>query len=86
MTERPDDPAILFIKPNAISPADRTTLATAGILVIEIDDPSSVKFTRAGMDIPQNGLLAAASKAIRHSKAATEVFGNSIALLIAGKS
>jgi hypothetical protein len=58
------DPAILFVKPKAISAADKDALQKAGVIVIEIDDPQAVKLVRAHAEIPQSALLGAAASAI----------------------
>lgn len=58
------DPAILFVKPQAISQRDKKTLAAAGVIVVELDDPLSVKFVRASSELSSTSLLAAATDAI----------------------
>lgn len=58
------EPTILFVKPKSISPSDKTQLRKAGVTVIEIEDPSSVKFVRADHELPTNMILGAAAKAI----------------------
>lgn len=69
------DPAILFVKPGAISDEDKATLKAAEVLVIEIDDPANAKFVRAGAEIHGTEMLALAAKAIKQSDAATREFG-----------
>jgi hypothetical protein len=61
------DPAILFVKPKAISQRDKKMLQGAGILIVEVDDPGSVKFTRANAEISSGSMLAIACKVI-HSQ------------------
>lgn len=64
------DPAILFVKPNAIGPEDKTALRDAGVIVVEIDNPADAKFVRAGADFAElsgSHLLLAACDAIQAS-------------------
>lgn len=82
------DPAILFCKPGAVKPADKKALKTAGVLVIEIEDPQSVKFTRAHAEIDGCDLLRVAMQTINETKSfqnVREAFGANIANFLAGK-
>lgn len=54
------DPAILFVKPGSIGEGDIAVLKHIGVTVIQVADPSSVKFTRATMEISGNDMLAVA--------------------------
>lgn len=67
-----DDPAILFVKPQAIAPEDRALLADAGVVVIEVADPRDVKLVRATADLPGSELLRIAADTI-YNKGGTEV-------------
>lgn len=58
------DPAILFVKPKAISQRDKKALQTAGVIVVEVDDVNNVKFTRAAVEISSSEMLGAAMSAI----------------------
>lgn len=58
------DPSILFVKPKAISRADKKLLQTSGIVVVEIDDPANAKFIRAGAEISAGQMLAIACETI----------------------
>lgn len=58
------DPAILFVKPGTIKGDDKDRLAAAGVVVVEVDDPQSVKLVRAHAELPQSALLEAAALAI----------------------
>jgi hypothetical protein len=62
------DPTILFVKPQSISDEDRAALREAGVIVVEIDDPASAKFVRAGYEIDSSSMLAAAMKAMLDTK------------------
>ena len=77
-SEAPNDPLLLFVKPNAISVANKKALKRAGVLVIETDQPNEIKFVRAGMQVTGFELLAKAIKAMRHSSIATNAFGDSL--------
>lgn len=58
------DPAILFVKPKAISQRDKKSLSAAGVIVVEVEDPNAVKFVRAAAELSSTSLLAAATDAI----------------------
>lgn len=82
------DPAILFAKPGVVKPADKKALKTAGVLVIEIEDPQSVKFTRAYAEFDQCDLLRIAMKTIKETASfqnVREVLGANIAAFLAAK-
>lgn len=63
------DPVILFVKPNAISPRDKKALSTAGVIVVEVDDPQAVKLVRASVELDGGALLRAAAQAMTHVRA-----------------
>lgn len=77
------EPTILFVKPQAISPEDKSGLKEAGVLVIEIDDPANAKFVRAGTEIAAGEMMVLAAKAIGYSEIATKEFGTLMAKAIA---
>jgi hypothetical protein len=58
------DPAILFVKPKAISSRDKKTLQAAGVIVVEIEDLSAAKFVRAHAELSSTALLKAAAEAM----------------------
>ena len=72
------DPAILFIKPGAVSPDDKTLLIAAGILVVEIENPQDAKFVRPYVELDGNELLKAAMEGLRGYDAATRDFGKAL--------
>jgi hypothetical protein len=72
------DPAILFVKPKAISQRDKKLLRDAGVIVVEIDNPSDVKFTRAGTEISGSAMLLAAAKAIPQSDFCKKAFAEAM--------
>jgi hypothetical protein len=74
-----DAPAIMFVKPGAISPDDKAVLREAGVIVVETNDPDAVRLVQAGHDLPSSALLAAAGKAVQASEIAQAVFGITIA-------
>lgn len=63
------EPTILFVKPGAISAADKTALHDAGVVVVEIENPQDVKLARAGFELPASGMLAAALAAMSEPSA-----------------
>lgn len=67
------DPAILFVKPKAISQSDKKMLQQAGILIVEIDNPADAKFIRANSELSSTEMLAAAAKAMTESQYGGEV-------------
>lgn len=73
---------ILFVKPKAISAKDKKALHAAGVVVIEIEDPTAVKFIRAGAELSGGDLLLAAAKAIPASDYAISAFGKAICAAI----
>jgi len=75
------DPAILFVKPKAISAKDKKALQGAGVIVVEIDEPGSARFVRATAEINASTLLKAAAKAMHdtpHYNAVKEAFGKAV--------
>ena len=58
------DPSILFVKPGAISAEDKSTLKESGVIVVEIGDPSAVKFIKASTELSGGDILRAACEAI----------------------
>lgn len=60
----PAEPSVLFVKPQSISADDKASLASAGIIVVEIDDPSSVKLVRAHSEISGSDMMMAALRAV----------------------
>lgn len=79
------EPAILFIKPGAISADDKTLLIAAGILVVEIEDPQSAKFVRPTTELDGNELLQCAMKGLKGYEAATRDFGKALMAAILAK-
>lgn len=76
------EPMILFVKPKAISRRDKSALQTAGVIVIEIDDPASAKFVRAGVELEGSAMLLAAITAIKKSEYTTKEFGRALCAAI----
>lgn len=61
------DATVLFVKPGAVKPGDKGRLAKAGVIVVEIEDPSAVKMIRAQQELSHGAILAAAAHAIGHT-------------------
>lgn len=80
------EPAILFVKPKAISQRDKKMLREAGVLIVEIDDPASAKFVRANSELSGSEMLLAAVKAIKASSIAPDIFGKAICAAIEAKA
>jgi hypothetical protein len=85
-----NDPSILFVKPKSVSQADKKALRQAGVVIVEIDDPQSVKFIKASAEIDGSELLNAAIKAINehnHTTASVKaLFGRAICAAIEAKA
>lgn len=60
-----DEPSILVLHPGQIKAAVRKALAAAGVLVIEVDDPASVRFMRPNAELSSTEMLVAALRAIK---------------------
>lgn len=58
------DPTILPIKPGSLRRCDKKRLADAGVVVIEVDDPLSVRLLRAHSDVSASDMLMSALKTI----------------------
>ena len=83
------DPAILFVKPKAISLSDKKMLRTAGVLIVEIENPDEVKFIRAHSELSTTELLTAAAKAMTTAAFSDEVrkaFGRAVCEAVLAKA
>ncbi len=58
------DPAVLFVRPQSIATDDKAALVSAGIIVVEVEDPSSVKLIKAHAEVSGSDMMMAAMKAI----------------------
>ena len=86
--EAKTNPAILFIKPRAISQKDKKSLQVAGVVVIEVEDPQAVNFVRPRADLSGSELLACAAEAMTHnawSEESKKQFGAAICKAILAK-
>lgn len=59
------DPAILFVKPKAISAKDKKALQSAGVIVVEVENVNDVKLTRASPELAGSEILRVALRAIK---------------------
>ena len=78
------EPAVLFVKPGAVKPSDKTALRKAGIVVVEVEDPNAVKFIvpqRLPSELTPTDLLMAAISAVVGG-GETQRFGAAVANLI----
>lgn len=80
------DPSILFVKPKAIGRQDKEVLREAGVIVVEVADPTAVKFVRAGLEVDGGAILKAAATAIANEGVTTgtakELFGKAMCAAI----
>jgi hypothetical protein len=79
------DPPVLFVKHKAISDVDKAALKAAGIIVIEMDDPTAVKFVRAKSELAGGELLQLAAEAITQSEISFKKFGLAVATALSLK-
>lgn len=62
------DPTLLFVKPKSVSQKDKKSLSDIGVVVVEVDDPSSPKLVRPAVELASSDLLGWACGAIlKHS-------------------
>lgn len=84
------DPTILFVKPKAISGTDKKALRMAGVIVVEVEDPQSVRLMKATTELDGSDLLRAAAKAIYDHSSSSEgvrsLFGRAISSAIMSKA
>jgi hypothetical protein len=82
------DPAVLFVRPKAISARDKKTLSSSGVIVVEIDDPTAVKFVRANAEITSTEMLRSALMAIAETgyEETKKLFFDKVAKAIVSRS
>lgn len=76
------DPAILFVKPKAISVRDKKALQAAGVIVVEVENVADVKLTRANAELLGGDLLLAAGEAIKSSSVSRDAFAHAVCAAI----
>lgn len=64
MAKASAEPAVLFAKPQSIAADDKAALASAGIIVVEVEDPGAVKLVKAHAEVSGGDMMMAAMKAI----------------------
>ena len=67
------EPSILVVHPKSIAPKDKRALKDAGIIVIEADDPASVRFLKPNAELDGSELLLCAMRAIASQSIYTKV-------------
>lgn len=67
------DPTICIVKSGAISSDDKNALREAGMIVIECDNPSDIRFTKAAVDVEADLILSAAMEAVADTPGAHTV-------------
>ena len=55
---------VLIVPPGAVEAADRKALRDAGVVVVELDDPTACQFVKAGETVSSSDMLWAAMDAI----------------------
>lgn len=85
MTEEIKEPTLLFVKPGSIGLEDKVVLREARVIVVEMDDPSSVRLIRAGTELDGTEMLGLAAKAMVDcsSTAASTMFGDLLTRVLA---
>lgn len=61
--------SILAVKPKTLTKKQKEDLRECGVIAIESDEPSSVRFIRPDVDVPYSGMFTAALKIIAEDKA-----------------
>lgn len=59
------EPSLLIVKPGTLSIADRELLVRASIVVVEAEDPASVRFLKPNAEVSGSDMLMAALAALR---------------------
>lgn len=62
-----ESPMLMLVKRGAVSASGKALAHKAGVVVVECDDPASVKLLRADHEVSHGALLIAALTAIRSS-------------------
>ena len=86
MSKQSIDHPVLFVKPKAISVSDKARLQAAGILVVETKTPREMKFVRAGVELSDTEMMAAAAAAIAQSDLATKEFGRAVCAVFVARN
>lgn len=74
---------ILVTKPKQLNAEDKAALRKGGVIVVEAEDPDSVRFLKPNSMIGADGLLYAAMDAITRGRSSTtkEIFADQVAAL-----
>lgn len=82
------EPVIMFVRPKAITAADKKMLSGAGVLVVEIENPQDAKLIRANAELTGTEMLMAAAKVISESSSGyiRDAFGKAICEALLQKS
>lgn len=67
------NPAILPVRPGSISETDKLALSTIGIVVIEHEEPHTLRILRPQVDISSSDMLACAMQALCYSTGSSAV-------------
>lgn len=84
------EPCILPVLPGSLSQADRRELRKAGVIVIEHNDPGSIRFLRPTSELDASDMLHCAMQALnkqigQSAEAQRETFTRLVAAAIAAK-
>jgi len=66
------DACILPVKPGVVSKADRARLSRVGVVVIEVDEPESIRLIAPHADVSRSDMLMAAMKAMMGASSGPE--------------
>lgn len=79
-----NDPTILIVPPQNLSAKDKRDLAKAGVIVLEMEDPTQARLIRAHAELSSTDLLGAAAEAISKdaNSASRQLFAKAVCGLL----
>lgn len=70
---------LLPVKPGTLTEEDKSSLRNAGVVVIEHEDPASLRLLKPACELTSNELLLAAMRGVMRDDGAKQVFANNVA-------
>jgi hypothetical protein len=70
------DVTLLPVKPGTLSAKDKAALSKAGVVVIEHEDPSSIRLLKPGCELSSTELLVAAMRGVMRDNGAKIAFAD----------
>jgi hypothetical protein len=69
-----NEPTLLVVKPGSVSKADKAKLSAAGVIVLEQDDPTSLRLLKPACELTAHDLLLAAMRGVAKDSTAKQTF------------